>query len=67
MPRGGCLQPGDQRQDIGEHLSRHRDLSQLEGDVSGRVERTFAPILISFSRRLVSGIGGRSGMTGEST
>ena len=32
--RGRWPQPGDQRQDVGEHLSRHRDLGHLECDVS---------------------------------
>jgi hypothetical protein len=32
--RGQYAQSGDERQDFGEHLSRHRDLSHLEGDVA---------------------------------
>jgi hypothetical protein len=32
--RGWRPEPGDQRQDVGEHLSRHRDLGQLESDVA---------------------------------
>jgi hypothetical protein len=32
--RGRCPQPGDQRQDLGEHLSRHRDLGHLERDLA---------------------------------
>jgi hypothetical protein len=32
--RGRRPQPGDQRQDIGKHLPRHRDLGQLERDVA---------------------------------
>jgi hypothetical protein len=39
-----------QRQDIGEHLSRHRSL----GVTYRPWLTTFAPILISFSRRLAS-------------
>jgi hypothetical protein len=35
-----------------EHLRRRRDLGQLERDVAAMT--AFAPILISFSRRLVS-------------
>jgi len=35
-----------------EHLSRHRDLGHLEGNVAAMAD-PFAPILISFSRRLV--------------
>ena len=31
---GWCPQPGDQRQDVGKHLSRYRDLGHLEGDVA---------------------------------
>ena len=31
--RGRRPQPGDQRQDVDEHLSRHRDLGQLKGHV----------------------------------
>jgi len=44
---------GDQRQDFLEHLSWHRDLGHLEYDVAA-MATTFAPILISFSRRLGS-------------
>jgi hypothetical protein len=36
-----------------EHLSRHRDLGHLEGNVAAMADPTFAPILISFSRSLV--------------
>jgi hypothetical protein len=32
--RGRCPQPGDQRQDVGEHLPRHGDLRHLERDVA---------------------------------
>src|SRR5271170_7195756 len=32
--RGRRPQPGDQRQDLGEHLSRHRDLGHLESHVA---------------------------------
>jgi len=32
--RGWRPQPGDQGQDFGEHLSRHRDLGQLDGHVA---------------------------------
>jgi hypothetical protein len=32
--RGRCPQPGDQGQDIREHLTRHRDLGHLEGEVA---------------------------------
>ena len=45
-------QPGDEHQDILEHLPRHRDVGQLEGDVAA-VADDLAPILIGFSRRLV--------------
>jgi len=51
--RRWCPQPGDKRQDFLEHLSRHRDLGHLEGNVAAMAD-PFAPILISFSRRLVS-------------
>jgi hypothetical protein len=34
--RGRRLQPGDQRQGLGKHLPRHRDLGQLESNRSGR-------------------------------
>jgi len=51
--RRWCPQPGDKRQDFLEHLSRHRDLSHLEGNVAAMADPTFAPILISFSRSLV--------------
>src|SRR6516225_1124429 len=46
-------QPGDQRQDFVEHLTRHRDLGHLERDVPPWLT-TLAPSLISFSRKLVS-------------
>jgi hypothetical protein len=36
--RGRCAQPGDQRQDVGEHLPRHRDLGHLEGDVAAMAD-----------------------------
>ena len=36
--RGRCPQPGDQRQDVGEHLSRHRDFGQLECDVAAMAD-----------------------------
>ena len=32
--RGRRPQPRDQRQDIGQHLSRHRDLGHPEGDIA---------------------------------
>src|SRR6516162_6734307 len=32
--RGRCPQPGNQRQDVGEHLSRHRDFGHLEDHVA---------------------------------
>jgi hypothetical protein len=51
--RGRHPQPGDKRQDFLEHLSRHRDLGHLEGNVAAMADPTFAPILISFSRSLV--------------
>jgi hypothetical protein len=47
---GGVLSWAVTIRDIREHLPRHRDLGQLEGGVAA----TLAPILISFSRRLVS-------------
>jgi hypothetical protein len=53
VPVPGRPQQGVQRQDIGEHLSRHRDL----GVTYRPWLTTFAPILISFSRRLVSDLG----------
>jgi hypothetical protein len=31
---GWCPEPGDQRQDVGEHLSRHRHLCLWERDVT---------------------------------
>src|SRR5215469_13159266 len=31
MPAQAVPQPSDQRQDVGEHLPRHRDLGHLEG------------------------------------
>jgi len=46
-------QLGDQHQDFLEHLPRHRDLGRLEGGVAA-VTDDLAPILISFSRKLVS-------------
>jgi len=46
-------QPGDCRRDLHEHLSRHRDLGHLERDVRPWLT-TLAPILINFSRGLVS-------------
>jgi hypothetical protein len=46
-------QPGDEHQDILKHLPRHSDLGELERDVAA-VADDLAPILISFSRRLVS-------------
>jgi hypothetical protein len=37
--RGGrCPQPGDQRQDLGEHLSRHRNFGHLEGHVASMAD-----------------------------
>jgi hypothetical protein len=36
--RGWCPQPGDQQQDVAEHLSRHRDLSQLKRDIAPVVD-----------------------------
>src|SRR5215472_18226529 len=41
--RGRHLRPGDQRHDVGEHLSRHYDLGQLEGDVAAVADVTMAP------------------------
>jgi hypothetical protein len=32
--RGRCPQPGNQRQDVGEHLLRHRDLGHLKSNVA---------------------------------
>jgi hypothetical protein len=46
---GGGRSSGDQPQDVGEELSRDGNLGHLEGDIA-----TLAPILISFSFRLVS-------------
>jgi hypothetical protein len=46
-------QPGDLRQDVGEHLPRHRDLGHLEGDVAP-VGNDLRADLDQFSRRLVS-------------
>ena len=34
MPAPRGPQPGDQRQDVGKHPSRHRDLGHLERDVA---------------------------------
>src|SRR5260370_13542191 len=31
-----CAEPGDQRQDVLEHLPRHRDLGHLEGERAAR-------------------------------
>src|SRR5262249_11648177 len=50
----GWAQAGDPLQDLGEQLPRHRDFCQLEGDVLGAWVTTLAPILISFSRSVVS-------------
>jgi hypothetical protein len=52
--RRRCPQPGDQRQDFLEHLPRHRDLSAIWKVTYRPWLTTFAPILISFSRKLVS-------------
>jgi hypothetical protein len=50
---GWCPEPGDQRQDVGEHLS-HTATSAFGNVMQRPWLMTFAPILISFSRRLVS-------------
>jgi hypothetical protein len=54
--RGRWPQPGDQRQNVGEHLPRHRDFGHLEGDVAAVTDDLRAD-LDSFSRRLVSAHG----------
>jgi hypothetical protein len=41
------------RQDFGEHPAGHRELGQLESDIAS-MAGDLAPILISFSRKLVS-------------
>jgi hypothetical protein len=54
-PHAGAGVPGtgDQRQDVGEHLSWHRDFGHLARDVAA-MARDLRVILTSFSRRLVS-------------
>jgi hypothetical protein len=54
-PRGDRwrAQRRDQPQDVGEQMARDGNLGHLEGDVRPCLT-TFAPILMSFSRRLVS-------------
>jgi len=53
LARGGPRKSGDEREDIREHLPRHCNLGHLECNVRAMLT-TFAPILTSFSRRLVS-------------
>jgi len=50
--RRRCPQPGDEHQDVREHLPRYRDLGQTGRWRSGRGWYLFAPMLISLSRRL---------------
>jgi hypothetical protein len=45
--------PGNKHQDVREHEPRHGDLGHLERHVTAW-RTTFAPILISYSRRLIS-------------
>jgi hypothetical protein len=58
IPRRLCgrrlrMQPADQRQDVGKHLSQHRNLGHLEDHVAS-VVMTFVAALSSLSRGLAT-------------
>ena len=58
-------QPGDQRQDVGEHLSRHRYLGHLECDVAPVVTPLVRWIGRSRDRRAVDPVAAESDITAE--